>query len=671
MYKISRPLGLILSDIIKNRLFVIGLIFKTLFILLFVPEIQTNWFVPFVVSAIENISLNPWNNYYDIGGSTKAFPYGPIMLLSQLPLTYFGWLVDQITELSYFTGFGFRISLLVADILLLLLILQQFESYKNKILIHYWLSPIVIFITYWHGQLDLIPLTIMIISIGLLKRNKIILSGILLALSVASKHSILIVFPFILVYIWSNKESIKDIYRFNIYFFACIAALEFNLLFDYGFQEMVIHNPEVEKIYWLRLVISENIQIYILPIIYILLVYFVWRLKKINYELIFISLGIAFGIFLLFTPASPGWFIWITPMLALHLSKKGNRAEIFGILLSIFFVIYHFLYSSGSQVIFLGDMTTFTKSFSILYQQKIQSSIYTSIIIIILIIMIQMLREGIKGNYYYNLGRRPIILGISGSLERERKIFVNFVIDMFGKNSVLKLSEEDYHNWSNESLAWGSISYLNPKSARLPLIVGDIRKTLSTSTKDNYWRKRPIVLVDGVHSFFLKQLSEIQDVKFFIESRKYSISSNDHFSLVGKDDKKIKKDIKKYIQPQRGKADIVFTLFNKIDKSNKSVMLDIGIRESIFYLKLMRILISVCGLQANIENIDEQGNVELQVRGEVDHDSVQVACNIAIPNLIELLKEGKYIYNGTAGIMQLILLMEIDDSLKRRMTTQC
>jgi hypothetical protein len=61
MYQVSRSLGLVLSDLVKDRLFVSGLVFKIVLLSLFVPEIQTNWFVPFMTNAIENPSLNPWN----------------------------------------------------------------------------------------------------------------------------------------------------------------------------------------------------------------------------------------------------------------------------------------------------------------------------------------------------------------------------------------------------------------------------------------------------------------------------------------------------------------------------------------------------------------------------------------------------------------------------------
>jgi hypothetical protein len=148
MYQTSRSLGVIWSDLFKDRVFLFGLIFKIVFIILFIPEIQTEWFVPFIVEAIESPSMSPWFAFVNSGGDPLAFPYGPIMFLVHLPSTFLGWVVDVFTGLSYFSGLGFRVSLLGADLLLLSLLLQQFEKHWRGLLLHYWLSSVIIFTGY-------------------------------------------------------------------------------------------------------------------------------------------------------------------------------------------------------------------------------------------------------------------------------------------------------------------------------------------------------------------------------------------------------------------------------------------------------------------------------------------------------------------------------------------
>ena len=146
MYQVPRTLGLIWPDLLRDRIFFIGLILKLALILLLIPDVQEEWFVSFMVQTFEHPSINPWSSYQDLGGTVLAFPYGPIMFLAHFPSTFVGWLIDSLTGLNYFSGLGFRVSLLMADILILILLLQKFENRWRGLMIHYWLSPLVIFI---------------------------------------------------------------------------------------------------------------------------------------------------------------------------------------------------------------------------------------------------------------------------------------------------------------------------------------------------------------------------------------------------------------------------------------------------------------------------------------------------------------------------------------------
>ena len=179
MYQVSRSLGLIWSDLWEEPFFRIGIAFKLILIIFLVPSIQQEWFVPFIVNWIENPTSLPWSVYLSSGGDFLAFPYGPVMFLSYLPITALGWIIDYLFGIQYFANFGFRISLLLADILLLLLLLQTFEKHWKNILKYYWLSPLILFITYWHGQADLVPVAIFIFALTLVKNGKFRAAGVL------------------------------------------------------------------------------------------------------------------------------------------------------------------------------------------------------------------------------------------------------------------------------------------------------------------------------------------------------------------------------------------------------------------------------------------------------------------------------------------------------------
>jgi len=675
MYQASRSLGVIWSDLFRDKVFLFGLIFKIVFIILFIPEIQTEWFLPFIVEAIESPSVSPWSAFVNSGGDPLAFPYGPIMFLVHLPLTFLGWVVDVFTGLSYFSGLGFRVSLLGADLLLLSLLLQQFEKHWRGLLLHYWLSPIVIFITYWHGQMDLVPIVIFIFSISMLRKSKLISSSLILAASVAAKHSMVIILPFIIIYLWFKRSVIADVYKFIIYFLLTLILIEGLFLFDAGFQHMVLENREINKIFWLSISMGEGLQIYILPLVYLLLVYFTWRLRRMNYDLLLATLGVAFGIVILLTPAPTGWFLWLSPMLALHYSRGNGGSVILGVLFSFVFVIYHFIYSSGSQMIFLEDTVVLINILQFFENLQIRSLLNTILVGIVSVIVLQIFRDGIRGSDYYHLGKKPLVIGISGGIGSGKNSFAKALVDLFGENKVMKLLGEDYSNWDKSSPMWKTITRYDPRSSRHFTMISDLRKilngewikrrTLNQETGrfsiEEVQKGHQVILISGLHALYSKQLVDMQDVGFFLNSED---GCKEHILD--------QEDMEKYIHPQATQANVVYKLSpinSEIDSSelnDSRLRLNIKIQNGAYYQELMRVLIGVCGLQVGVDELDEYGNVELTVQGEIQSEDIRFASIMVIPHLSEFINQEEGFCDGMLGVMQLVALMEIDEILKIR-----
>ena len=102
-------------NINKNKLFLFGLLVKLFLIMYTSPIIYSELFIPFLKNNINNLSLDPWTNFLERGGNINSFPYGISMLLSYLPLTYLGNLIDKnIIDLN-FTELFFKFSSLIYD----------------------------------------------------------------------------------------------------------------------------------------------------------------------------------------------------------------------------------------------------------------------------------------------------------------------------------------------------------------------------------------------------------------------------------------------------------------------------------------------------------------------------------------------------------------------------
>ena len=73
----------------NNFVFLIVFFIKLIFIISLVPSIQEIWFVDFIKNSIYEPSLDPWSNYLMQSGDPLGFPYGPIMFLTFIPISFF------------------------------------------------------------------------------------------------------------------------------------------------------------------------------------------------------------------------------------------------------------------------------------------------------------------------------------------------------------------------------------------------------------------------------------------------------------------------------------------------------------------------------------------------------------------------------------------------------
>ena len=143
-------------------LFIFGLLIRIYFIIFFTPNIHTEWFYPFVRNALNNINSDPWNTFLNQGGNTIAFPYGISMVGAYLPISGFGLIIDKLIGTNFLLGFGFRLTSCMFDYVLFLFLAILTKNFANRILlVTYWLSPLAIYLTYFHGQLDIIPITLL------------------------------------------------------------------------------------------------------------------------------------------------------------------------------------------------------------------------------------------------------------------------------------------------------------------------------------------------------------------------------------------------------------------------------------------------------------------------------------------------------------------------------
>jgi len=675
------------KKILSDRYFLVGLIARILLIIFLVPKVQTDWFIPFITDSAQNFSLDPWTNHIRNNGDILSFPYGIIMYLIFLPATFIGASIDDVFGTNSFAIIGFETTILVADIALLFALNAYFkDSSPRKVISLYWFSPIVIYILYWYGQIDVIPVVILFFSLLYLKSDNIKISAALLGLAVASKLSAALALPLLVIYFFRNKRLYPWVMTYVVVLLSTILILQVPyILFSEGVQIMIIYNREFSKIYHWSVNLTENSHVYIVPIVYLLVLYSIWRLERFNSDLLFACTGIVFFIILILTPASIGWYFWIIPFLIGHQLTTGAVGRFFVFLFSGLFVIVGLLNSSGSYVRFFNiDSTNTSLYLTEVLSQHHLSLLQTLITFVGLILIIRFYRDGVKNNDYFRLSRKPLAIGIAGPVDSSIDKISNSIAALFPANAVTLLKQENYLLWNSDAPMWNALSAHNPHSTDLMtftnhainLLQGkeishrQYDKKLGVFTGVKSFNKNDVVLIEGPHALYTSTLLANLDVSIFFESSAVlnSMFSNENeIDDANNNDEEASKrrqdETLKYISPQSENADLSFIInpinekyFSKLNSNEQKLCLIAKIKDGILFDKLVHMLIGLCGLRVDVALQEDGSTLLLKIEGQVYTDDIKMTANKIIVNTSDILALKPKWESGLMGVVQLITL---------------
>ena len=178
----------------KSRLFWAGLLLKLALSICFASTFLRDLFAPFANYFIESGFQDPYN-YFIQNGKGIEFPYPPLMLwLFSVPrMLVWPLFPGSMDAFSAVDSLVYRIPLLLADITILLVLMRWLKNYTRQVLVWYWLSPVLIYINYFHGQLDVIPMALMIASLYFLFKSNWVLAFVLIGLAIGCKTNMVLV----------------------------------------------------------------------------------------------------------------------------------------------------------------------------------------------------------------------------------------------------------------------------------------------------------------------------------------------------------------------------------------------------------------------------------------------------------------------------------------------
>lgn len=670
----------------KNPLFLFGLFFKIFLLCIISPYPITEWYAPFIDLSINNFSIDPWKTWIDNEGSYLAFPYGYAMWLVFLPFS----VAYQFFNIDTFFAYGS--TLLCFDFLLLYCLNKFIKGREMLLLCTYWFSPIVILGTYVLGLNDLVPALFLTYSVLLIKRLKFFAAGIVFSLSISAKLSMLIALPVIFIYLLNNKSLRIYLNEFIAGLLLSAIILFFPFILSTEAISMIAGNPEFTKIYKLSYDLSNDLKIFIIPLVYILSLYTVWRVRRLNFELFQAILGVILLLVVMMTPASLGWFIWSVPFLTLYQAMSGRVA----IYLNLIFGVTYFLVTSLSfDSLFIASNLI---NISLINIKFLYDLLYTIMLSVGFIIVIRILREAINQSDFFRLSRRPFVIGIAGDSGSGKDTVADSLIDLFGPHSSLKISGDDYHLFDRKNPIWKKMTHLNPLTNDLEAYTNDILDLLNGksifSTVYNHASgkmSRPIkiesndfIIASGLHALYLPILRDSYSLKIFLDMdeglrkhlkiRRDSLQRGHSIEEVLTSIEKRNEDSKKYVRPQSEHAELTLSLqpinrkFLNEQNFDDSIPLKLfvsskaGINERL----INRVLVGITGLHVETNEVDSILEVQMTIEGEPSSEDIDIAAKMLCQNTLDFLDVKPVWNNGILGIMQLIVMCHINQALQKR-----
>ncbi|HRJ26498.1 MAG TPA: hypothetical protein PLO61_03175 [Fimbriimonadaceae bacterium] len=692
------------QQIFRSKLFWAVLILKVVAGSLLASTVMRDLFTPFVNYYVLSGFENPWE-YFAVQGRGDAFPYSPVMLFFLVPfrLILTPFLPDGVSDVTFGHLFAMRVPLLICDFIILLILARWFPNRIQKVLLYYWCSPIVFYICFWHGQLDIIPTAILMASLHLLRHRHVMGSMILLGLGMATKMHLLVVLPFVVVYIYQDRGM-----RYAAGAFLASALTYVLMMAPYlsspGFRLMVFGTDESARLFaFIAPIGADNLAVLLAPGAILLLWFRFVAYTKRNWDLFILYVGILFAVFIVLAPPRPAYLLWSLPFL-IHLLVRSDRRMVapYLFMVAAYFVFFWSGYDSdltdawrlvSVRLATMDPPAPLAGIVGFLTSSQGQNLCFTILQAALTGLALNMYLFGVRSNAVYRMRTNPILLGIAGDSGAGKDSIADLIKLLVGKNQVSIIAGDDYHKWPRGHEMWQVYTHLDVKGNRLheqmehaiALSRGkSIQKVHYDHSTGRFTEKETfdpnqIVIFQGLHSLSIEALRGMYDLKIFLDPdddlRKFWKLRRDTTARGHSVEKVLKsfedraKDRDRFILPQREEADLVFSIVPKspLDPLNldqdPELALEVRASNSFDFGVLASALESVPGVQVEHDPFIDSRWQRLRIEGQVPADWLRQQAPEIVPNLDELAVEPEFV-DGLGGAMQLVFLISLSHKLR-------
>lgn len=685
-------------------------------ILLIAPKIQTELYVPFIQAFLADPTIDPWTRWLDAGGSADAFPYGVVMLSIHTPFVFAGQLLDSLTggvfPAGKFAQVGFAVSLLFFDVWLYRLLFSFMSedasrrrrfgviSYDYRanavsrfLVAFYWLSPLILYVNYVHGQTDIIPTFFVMSSIVLLERRRFGLSGAMLAVALSAKLSVGLVVPFLMIYLIWHPAHVAQRLRWAAAFAAGVALIAVSMWIIPGQLEIVLRNEALGETLRHGVELPSERTVLLFPLIYGGALAFVFFMAPLDRRTLYALIGLALLGVVAASSASVGWYMWALPLLLFSSANSSSR------LLLVLFTFW--------LLVVVADFTTrscgwFENLCAGLASPLAQNLLTTAITGLAALIAIRMGMRLLRSNSAYRLMNKPLFIGVAGDSGAGKDTIVGALASLVGPHRSAVVLGDDYHLYARGARMWKALTHLNPRANNLHKLATDVESLTAGRTvlmhhydhaTGAFTKPRKIgpgglTLINGLHSLFQPSLAQMFDLRIFLrmdERLRQALKVARDVADRGKSRNEVIASIESrmsdsalYIDPQSERADLICGLgvigscsaeeivaTSKDLNQDQRLCVSATVDADLNLRPLADAFAAFCGASAILGLADVGDRQMLTVcSAGLTGDDYALLAEKLLSSALELLTDGRGFVDGHQGAMQLIAFYVLEHKVE-------
>jgi len=543
---------------------------------LFTSTLQRDLFVPFLINPNLDL-LDPWGSWIEMQGRTDAFPYGIVMFLLFLPAILLRYIFEQL-QISLDFSLLVGCTTLVMEYFTLKLV-RVFDKASPRV----WsstviLSPLPFYISFIHGQLDVIPSFIMLLVAVFLMKNSWFKAGVAFGLVLAAKFNFALALPFLILFIVSKKSRRENGIAFTRGMLPGIMLMLIPLTVSEGYRLMVLETPEVLRTLDAQINVGVS-SLYIVPIVFLIVFLGYWNLNQVSSLVLVSYIGAALLVIAVTQTSSVGWFLWGYPLVLFAIRKASKRTLVLFGLWQTNVTVYFALKQDISLSQLFGQ-----KVINFEANKEVLGVIFTANAVSAAVLIWKILNEAMKVGDVYSLSNKPLSVSIAGDSGVGKDTLTNEIANLFTQQEVALLLGDDYHLYERGETSWQSTTHLALEANDLEAMGRDFQKLLKREsvfvkhydhevgrfTLPRKINSSQLILVNGLHAQLIPG-NQYTDLRVFLsmeeELRIKLKIDRDKTQRKQVDENQVRASIatrvphfEKYVKPQSETADLHFNL---------------------------------------------------------------------------------------------------------------